>query len=205
MKRLSKIFVLTIMALMLTAQIASAKSVDVTAEYEKTVHETLQHFDFYLGLSCFNGKRFKFNDYTRTGMILSSDLFSVYSGTDTITAKKQLKPLLRKYFGTKRIKIHKYKGYYYCPDASWNWVTEDGRIRYVGGDLGPISPEGRVLSVRKKGKKKLIATYQLRWHNYIQNYIEDKELGLFTVTLKKKSGQYIISKIKRTRTSNYDF
>lgn len=199
MKQLSKVFISMMIAVMIFTQVASAKSVDVTAEYQVQINEILGHFDQYFGFSCGKNKGFKFNDYTRTGMIMYSDLFQY---TDNIKAgRRQIKPALKKFFNSRTIKIHKFKKDMYWPNGSWLWVIDNGKLRYTGGNWGEDMPDGRVLSVIKKGKKKLIATYQIRWYD-TYNKIHGDEMGIFTVTFKKKSGTYFISNIRRTRTNN---
>lgn len=177
---------------------ASAATKNVTKTYKKKISTMLDPFDTYLGYSSIG--TFKFNDYTKTTMLIHSGVAGSMYGKSQGYAKRKLTSYMKLYFGTSNVSIRKYSSSKkWSSDASYLWVLKSGKITYTDGDWGTVYPVGYVSKVYQTSSNRFQVIYKIRLYDgEYKKYVNS--LGTFKFYLKKSSNKngFIITDIKRT-------
>lgn len=187
----------------------SAKSQNVTKKYKSSVTKMLRPFDLYLGYDIaygYTSKKFVFNDYAKTSMIIYADHIhhSIFP-LSVDAARKKYTSKLKLYFGNNtKFKVRKFKGYYPSyMKLEYLYQSDQGNIQYYGGDYSEYdTPKGTVTQVTKTSKNCYTANYKI----YLTNdyYGTPKEYrGTYKIYLKKAKNKFgfIITNIKRTHVA----
>lgn len=181
-----------------------AKSKDVTKKYRGKVADMLNNLDGYL---CYdiafdppNGK-FVFNDYAKTSMILYINYGYFYTKGNAYLKTKTKKDM-KTYFGSSaKFKVKKFNGYGKSYKMQNMFQSENGTIRFVGGEYGEAYPTGKVTKILQTSKNRFTVTYKeyLR-HAYMSG---TTYCGTYKVYLKKASNKFgfVITNIRRTKVA----
>lgn len=162
-RKIFAVLLCTILILSLCIPVSAADK-NVTKRYKKQVTKLLKNFDGYFGYGCAKGKQFKFDDYARTTMVYLPNLSKIY-GKSTSYAKKKLSSQIKLYFGTKTVKLKKFKEYTMPKNPSYLIQNQQGKITYVGGDWGEVYPAGTVKKIVQTSSKKFVVTYRIDWYS----------------------------------------
>lgn len=193
-----------------TGMPVSAKTKNVTKKYKSTVTKMLSPFDKYLCAPIAYGKadkKFVFNDYTKTSMILYSPVVTVSYMERVNSVKSKCLPKMKLYFGSgTKFKLKKYKGHGYNMKLQYLFQNDRGRIQYTGGEYSEMDiPKGKVTQIVQTAKGRYTVTYKEYLTNNYCGY-SSVYRGTYHVYLKKASNRFgfIITNIKLTKSVDWD-
>lgn len=202
MKKIIKkcgILLLTMCLLLSTVSVSAAQK-DVTSKYKTSTAKFLKQFDGFLGYSAYSTTtKFKYDDYTKTTMLLYGHNW--VRTNDTVTyAVKKLTPKMKYYFTSGKIRLVKFS----TPQSNnpaYIFCNKNGKVTYRGGDWGLEYPKGYVTKVTKSG-----SNYTVNYNVYIKDEISNTRgplMAKYQITLKRSSGHFKIKNIKQTQLNKW--
>lgn len=202
MKKFFKKFgiILVTVCLLFNTVSVSAAQTNVTSKYKTSVTKFLREFDGFLGYSAYTtNQKFKYDDYTKTTMLLYAH--SWVRTNDTVkSAVKKLTPKMKHYFTSGKIRLVK-SSTPQSNNPAYVFCNKNGRVTYRGGDWGGEYPRGYVTKVVKSG-----SNYIVNYNVYIIDEFYNTRgplMAKYQITLKRSSGHFKFRNIKQTKLNRW--
>ena len=176
--------------------------VDKTKQLKGKFQKVLNHFVNLFALTTPSKINFNYKEESglyNTAFILQSDLGIHADGKTVAQISNITKKYLKQYFNTDQIFLvtvdDPATAYLTYSPASLYRISENGTIRYYGGNWGEREPSGNVKSVTKVTQDLFQAEYTVNMKDKTNGTLT--HLGDFIVTFKKADSSYYITDIIR--------